>query len=105
MEKWVGKKACILLENDGKDFEKWNMNYPEISTEVLAIEENVGIWVANNKLEFTFKIDKEGNPIPEQRQKSEKTNARVLIPWRFIKGILVIDDERARVIKTGTIGF
>lgn len=105
MENWIGKKACILLENDGKDFEKWNMNHAEISTEVLAIEEYVGIWVTNSTLEFTFKIDKEGNPIPEQKQKSEKTNAKVLIPWRFIKGILVLDDERARVIKPGTIGF
>lgn len=105
MESWVGKKACILLENDGKDFEKWHMNYPEISTEVLSIEEYVGIWVANSTLEFTFKIDKEGKHIPEEKQKSEKGNARVLIPWRFIKGILVLDDERARVIKTGTVGF
>ena len=105
MENWIGKKATILLENDGKDFKKWNMGYAEIGTEVLAIEEHVGIWVANTTLEITFKIDKEGKPIPEQKQKSEKANARVLIPWRFIKGILVLDDERARVIKPGTIGF
>lgn len=105
MENWIGKKACILLENEGKDFERWNMNYSEISTEVLAIEEHIGVWVANNTLEFTFKIDKDGNPIPEERQKLEKANAKVLIPWRFIKGILVLDDERARVIETGKIGF
>lgn len=105
MEKWIGKKACILLENKGKDFEKWNMDYSEISTEVLAVEEHVGIWVANNTLEFIFKIDKEGKSIPEQEQKSEKVNTKVLIPWRFIKGILVLDDERVRVIKSGTIGF
>ena len=105
MENWVGKKACILLENGGKGFEKWNMNYAEISTEVLAIEEHVGVWVANNTVKFTFKINKEGNPIPEQEQKSEKANAKVLIPWRFIKGIFVLDDERARVIKSKKMGF
>ena len=105
MENWIGKKACILLENDGKDFKKWNMNFAEISTEVLAIEEHVGIWVANAVLEVVFEIDKDDKPIPEHEQKPEKANAKVLIPWRFIKGILVLDDKRAQVVKPGTIGF
>ena len=105
MESWIGKKACILLENDGKDFERWNMNYPEISTEILDIEGHVGLWVRNITLEFVFKVDKENNQIPEQEQKLEKSDARVLIPWKYIKGILIVDDERARVIEQGTIGF
>jgi len=104
VEDCIGKKVRILLENDGKDFEEWNMNHHEISTEILGIE-HVGVWVVNNTLEVTFKVNKEGNPLPEQDQKTEKANAKVLIAWRFIKGILVLDDERAQVVKPGQIGF
>ena len=104
MEACIGKKARILLENEGKGFEEWNMNHPEISTEILGIEP-VGIWIANNTLEVTFLVDKEGNSLPEQEQKTEKAKAKVLIPWRFIKGVFVLEDERAQVVKTEKIGF
>lgn len=79
--------------------------HPKISTEVLEVEEFVGIWVRNKKTEAVFKINKDGSAMPEEEQKPEKVDANVLIPWKFIKGILVLEDERTQVVKTGAIGF
>ncbi|MCD6336905.1 MAG: hypothetical protein J7M01_01570 [Candidatus Marinimicrobia bacterium] len=104
MKDYIGGKARILLENGGKDFKVWNMNHPEISTEILGIEYE-GVWVANNTLEVTFKVDKQGKTLSEQEQKTERVNAMALIPWRFIKGILVLNDERSQVIKPRKIGL
>jgi len=63
------------------------------------------VWINNNTVEVKFLTTKEGASIPESEQRLEKANAKVLIPWRYIKGILVIDDDRTIVSEAKKIGF
>ncbi|MCK5139311.1 MAG: hypothetical protein KAQ85_05670 [Thermodesulfovibrionia bacterium] len=81
------------------------MNCKEISTEIVEVDVALGVLINNTTVEATFKVNKGGDPIPESEQKSEKFNGKVLIPWRYIKGILAIDDERAVIETAKKIGL
>jgi len=62
--------------------------------------DNEGLWIENPRYELGIWWDKEGNLIPPNKQVKEKVKASILIPWRFIKALMSVEDERFQQIKS-----
>ena len=61
--------------------------------------DDIGIWIENPSYELGVWWDQEGNLIPPAKQAKEKLKANILIPWRYIKALMSIEDERFRKVK------
>jgi hypothetical protein len=107
MSDLVGKKVYMMLEEKAKkDFADWNIFTSKIGCWVTGIDYELGIWIRGDSFDFTFSIDKKGNPIPIANRKEEKAEVDIFLQWRYIKGILDIKDDRAKVTKDKReIGF
>ncbi|MFH1503984.1 MAG: hypothetical protein ABIH08_01125 [Candidatus Omnitrophota bacterium] len=62
--------------------------------------DDVGIWIENPKYELGIWWDNNGNLIPQQKQKQEKFKANILIPWRYIKALMSVEDDRFQKVKS-----
>lgn len=65
----------------------------EVWAAVTGVD-NEGIWIENPAYELGIWWDEKGNLIPQEKQVKEKVKANILIPWRYIKALMSIDDER-----------
>jgi len=61
--------------------------------------DNEGIWIENPEYELGVWWNDKGELIPPSKQTKEKVKANILIPWRFIKGLMSIEDERFQRMK------
>lgn len=61
--------------------------------------ENEGVWIENPAYEIGVWWDKDGGLIPPNKQVKEKVKTNILVPWRYIKAIMSVDDERFQKIK------
>lgn len=61
--------------------------------------DNEGLWIENPRYELGIWWDEEGNLIPPNKQVKEKVKASILIPWRYIKALMSVEDERFHKIK------
>jgi len=71
----------------------------EIWAVVTGIED-VGIWIENPAYELGIWWDEKGELIPEDKQVKEKVKADILIPWRYIKGLMNVQDERFQKVRS-----
>jgi hypothetical protein len=71
----------------------------EIWAVVTGIDD-VGIWIQNTAYELGVWWDEKGELIPPNKQTREKLRANILIPWRYIKALMSIDDERFQKVKS-----
>lgn len=103
----VGRKVYIKLEEQAKtDFSDWNITASTIGCLVTGVDYELGIWIRGDSFDFKFGIDKDGNSVPQENRKYEKIEVDIFIPWRYIKGIIDIKDERVKLIKNKKeIGF
>ena len=56
--------------------------------------ENEGFWIENPAYELGIWWDEKGNLIPPEKQVKEEVKTNILILWRYIKGIMNVEDER-----------
>jgi hypothetical protein len=56
--------------------------------------DNEGIWIENPAYELGIWWDEKGNLIPQSKQVIEKVKTNILIPWRYIKALMGVEDER-----------
>ncbi len=91
----IDKKVYIQLEKNA-DFSRWDIKAECILIVVSGVQENLGIWVRHPNYKVIFKIDKSGNSIPADKRKQEEIEADLFIPWRYIKGIFHIRDDRLK---------
>jgi hypothetical protein len=107
MRDLIGKKAYLILEEQVKnDFSYWNISTLKIGCYITGVDEGLGIWIRGDSFNFAFSVDKQGNHIPRERRKEEKAEVDIFFPWRYIKGIIDIKDDRAKIIKDKReIGF
>jgi hypothetical protein len=61
--------------------------------------DDIGIWIANPAYELGVWWDENGDLIPPHKQIKEKVKANILLPWRYIKALMSVDDERFQRIK------
>ena len=102
----VGRKVYIKLDEQAKtDFSDWNIT-SKIGCVIVGVDYELGIWVRGDSFDFKFAIDKNGTLIPQEKRKYEKAKVDIFIPWRYVKGIIDIKDERVKLIKDKKqIGF
>jgi len=103
----VGKKVYMVLEEQAKnDFSDWNISTSKIGCCIAGIDYELGIWIKGDSFDFTFRVDKKGNHIPVEVRQEEKVEVDIFLPWRYIKGIIDIKDDRAKATKDKReIGF
>ena len=63
---------------------------------VVTGVENEGIWIENPEYELGIWWDENGNLIPPNKQVKEHVKTNTLILWRYINGIMDVEDERFR---------
>ena len=71
----------------------------EVWAVVTGVEAE-GVWVENPSYELGIWWDENGNLIPQDKQIKEKVKTHILIPWRYIKALMSVEDERFQKIKT-----
>ncbi|MCM8771348.1 MAG: hypothetical protein NC936_05765 [Candidatus Omnitrophica bacterium] len=71
----------------------------EVWAVVTGIDD-MGVWIENPAYELGVWWDEEGNLIPPHKQVKEKVKTHILIPWRYIKALMSVDDERFQRVKS-----
>jgi hypothetical protein len=100
MENLKGKLVLFKFSEEIRmDLSLFQIYKDEIWAVVTGIE-NEGIWLENPAYELGIWWDEHGNLIPQDKQVKEKIRASILIPWRYIKGLMSVEDERFQKEKT-----
>ncbi|MCM8801140.1 MAG: hypothetical protein NC912_03900 [Candidatus Omnitrophica bacterium] len=71
----------------------------EVWAVVTGIDD-IGIWIENPSYELGIWWDENGQLIPPSRQVKEKVKTHILIPWRYIKALMSVEDERFQKVKS-----
>ena len=61
--------------------------------------DDLGVWIENPAYELGVWWDEKGNLVPPNKQAKEKVKANIFIPWRYIKILMGVDDERFQKVK------
>src|SRR3989338_3781572 len=70
----------------------------EVWAAVTGVD-NEGIWIENPAYELGVWWDEKGDLIPPNKQVKEKGKTNILIPWRYIKALMSVEDERFQKAK------
>lgn len=90
----VGKLVLFkFLEEIRHDLSLFQIFKDEIWAVVTGVEDE-GVWIENPAYELGVWWDESGNLIPQEKQTMEKLKTNILIPWRSIKGLMSVEDER-----------
>jgi len=87
-----------FTEEIRQDLSLFQIYKDEVWAVVTGID-NEGIWIENPAYELGIWWDEKGNLIPQVQQVKEKVKADILIPWRYIKGLMNVQDERFQKVK------
>jgi len=71
----------------------------EVWAIVMGIDD-MGIWLENPAYELGVWWDEKGNLVPPSKQVKEELKTNIFIPWRFIKALMSVEDERFQKIKS-----
>ena len=94
VEELNGKLALFKFSEEIRpDLSLFQIYKDEIWAVVTGID-NEGVWIENPAYELGIWWDKQGNLIPQDKQVKEKVKTNILIPWRYIKAVMSVDDER-----------
>jgi len=97
-----GLKGKLVLfkfdEQIRQDLSLFQIYKDEIWAVVTGVE-NEGIWIENPEYELGVWWNDKGELIPPNKQTKEKVKANILIPWRYIKGLMSVEDERFQLAK------
>jgi len=66
---------------------------------VVTGVDDIGVWIENPAYELGVWWDEKGELIPQSKQVKEKVKTDILISWRYIKGLMSVDDERFQRVK------
>ena len=100
VEHLMGKLVLFkLAEEIRSDLALFQIYKDEIWAAVTGID-NEGVWIENPAYELGVWWDASGNLIPEDKQIKEKVKANILIPWRYIKALMCVEDERFQKTKS-----
>lgn len=100
LEDLEGKLVLFRLSEDIKTDLPLFQIYSENLWAVVTGVENEGIWIENPAYELGIWWDEKGNLIPPQKQVKEEVKTDVFIMWRYVKGIMSVDDERFQRVKS-----
>jgi len=94
IEELKGKLVLFKFEDEIRsDLALFQIYKNEIWAVVTGID-NEGVWIENSGYELGVWWDDKGELIPPNKQIKEKVRANILIPWRYIKALMSVEDER-----------
>lgn len=100
LEDLKGKLVLFKFSEEiGPDLPLFQIFKDELWAIVTGIDD-VGIWIENPAYELGVWWDEKGDLIPSNKQVKEKVKANILVSWRYIKGIMSVEDERFQRIKS-----
>ena len=91
-----------LASNEGLAFTGIPDEGPFFCT-VTAVDE-IGIWVENRKFATVEIRDGEGRYVPKRKQKLERHEVDLLIPWRIVHTLIRFRKENAAKAAANTLG-
>ena len=90
----VGKLVLFKFSEEVRpDLPLFQIYKDEVWAAVTGVD-NEGIWIENPAYELGIWWDEHGNLIPQDKQVKEKVTADILVPWRYIKVLMSVNDER-----------
>lgn len=99
MEELKGKLVLFKFSEELRgDLSLFQIYKDEVWAIVTGIDD-MGIWIENPSYELGVWWDEKGELIPAHKQIKEKVKTNVFISWRFIKGMMSVDDERFQRVK------
>ncbi|MFH1046043.1 MAG: hypothetical protein V1727_03675 [Candidatus Omnitrophota bacterium] len=99
MDDLKGKLVLFKFSEElAKDLSLFQVYKDEIWAVVTGIDTE-GIWIENPSYELGVWWDEQGNLIPPSKQVTEKVKAHIMIPWRYIKVLMGVEDERFQKVK------
>ncbi len=102
----AGKLVLFKLSSEIRaDLPLFQIYKDELWAAVTGVD-NEGVWLENPGYELGIWWDENGNLIPQDKQKKEKVRTDIFIPWRYIKIMMRVDDQRFQNEKSETFpGF
>jgi hypothetical protein len=106
LEELKGKLVLFKLSEEIRsDLSLFQIYKDELWAIVTGIDD-IGVWIENPAYELGIWWDENGNLIPQDKQVKEKVKTNVLIFWRYIKGIMDVEDGRFQKVKNSRLpGF
>lgn len=106
LEDLIGKLVLFKFSEEIRtDLPLFQVYKDEVWAVVTGIE-NEGIWIENAAYELGVWWDEKGELIPPNKQVKEKVRASILIPWRYVKILMNVDDPRFQRIRNSRLpGF
>lgn len=99
VEELKGKLVLFKFSEEIRaDLSLFQIYKNEVWAIVTGIDD-VGIWIENPSYELGVWWDDKGELIPSHQQVKEKVRAHVLVFWRYVKGIMSVEDERFHRLK------
>lgn len=99
VEDLVGKLVLFKFSEDIRpDLSLFQIYKDEVWAVVTGVDD-LGVWIENPAYELGIWWDGQGNLLPQDKQIKEKVRANILLPWRFIKALMSVDDERFQKAK------
>ena len=100
VEHLVGKLVLFKFSEEVRhDLSLFQIYKDEIWAVVTGVD-NEGIWIENPAYELGIWWNEQGNLIPQDKQVKEKVKTNILILWRFIEGLMSVEDERFQKLKS-----
>jgi hypothetical protein len=92
-------------EHISPDLSLFQLYKDEVWAVVTGLDD-IGIWIENPAYELGIWWDEKGDLIPPNKQVKEKMRTSILIPWRYIKALMSVEDERFQKLKSDELpGF
>lgn len=73
--------------------------YMDEAWAVVTGVDDIGVWIQNPSYELGVWWNDKGELIPPNKQQKEKVKTDILIPWRFIKALMSVEDERFQKVR------
>lgn len=94
IENLVGKLVLFKFSDEIRPDLSLFQIYKDEAWALVTGMDDFGIWIENPAYELGIWWDENGNIIPEHKQVKEKIKTHILISWRYIKGLMSVEDER-----------
>jgi hypothetical protein len=100
VEELKGKLVLFKFADELRgDLSLFQIYKDEVWAVVTGIDD-MGVWIENPSYELGVWWDEKGDLIPPNKQVREKVKTNIFISWRFIKGMMNVDDERFQRVKS-----
>jgi hypothetical protein len=100
IEELKGKLVLFKFSEEiRQDLGLFQIYKDELWAVVTGIDD-MGIWLENPAYELGVWWDEKGELIPPSKQIPERLKADIFIPWRYIKILMSVEDERFQRVKS-----